>query len=58
MSVPGPVEVFTVVAVALLLLRRVSVPVWIALVLFGMLIAGTWVADVVAYPLADIWSHL
>lgn len=53
-----PPLVFAMAALFLVLARRVSVPVALTLVLAGMLLAGTWAADLVAYPLAVLWSHL
>jgi hypothetical protein len=54
----SPVLVFGVAAGVLVVSRRVSVWDGLILVVFGMLIAGTQVADVVAYPFAWVWSHV
>ena len=58
MSWLTPPLVFTLAAVFLVLARRVSVPVALTLLLAGMLLAGTWAANLIAYPLAVLWSHL
>ena len=58
MSVPSPVLVFVLVALVLLVRRRVSVPVALVLVFTGVLVSGTWLTNEIAYPFAVFWSHL
>jgi uncharacterized membrane-anchored protein len=54
----NPVVFFTVAALLILVSRRVPVVYWVTLVLFGMLIAGTQAADLVARPLAELFAWI
>ena len=54
----SPLAFFALVAAYLLVSRRVSALDGVCLLLCGMLLAGTTLADDIAYPLAWTFSRL